>query len=162
MRNEWIGKKIDQREKVFLSKAKVWKKFETNNKLVALNVLFSLIILPKNYTHINMNNVSLVWSMSQSKTTRHIRIVGRKKNYEEEFDESPTKRFESTYQFCDRDINKFRLMLWKAVYPYEYMDSSARSFDASLLSKKEFWSNLTIKYITNTDYKQAKRLLKDL
>ena len=53
-------------------------------------------------------------------------------------------------------------MLWKAVYPYEYMDSSARSFDASLLSKKEFWSNLTIKYITNTDYKQAKRVLKDL
>lgn len=95
--NGWIGKKIDWKEKGFLSKAKVWKKFETNNKLVALNVLFSLIILPKDYTHVNMNNVSLAWSMSQSKTTHHIQIVDRNKNYEQEFDESPTKRFESTY-----------------------------------------------------------------
>ena len=53
-------------------------------------------------------------------------------------------------------------MLWKAVYTYEYKDSSARFVDASLLSKKEFWSNLTIRYITNTDYKQAKRVWKDL
>ena len=97
MRNEWIGKKIDWKEKVFLSKAKVWKKFEANNKLVALNVLFLLIILPKDYTHVNMNDVSLVWSMSQSKTTHLIQIVDRNKNYEEKFDERPTKRFESTY-----------------------------------------------------------------
>ena len=83
--------------KSFPVESKSLEKFEANNKLVALNVLFLLIIQPKDYTHVNMNNVSLVWSMSQSKTTHHIQIVDRNKNYEEEFDESPTKRFESTY-----------------------------------------------------------------
>ena len=28
----------------------------------------------------------------------------------------------NTYHFCDEDIHKFCLMLWKGVYPYEYMD----------------------------------------
>lgn len=92
--NKWIRKKFDWKEKVFLSKAKVWKKFEINNKSVALNIFFLLIILPKNYTQVNVNNPNLVWSMSQSKTAHYIQIMDRNKNYEEDFDESPRKRLE--------------------------------------------------------------------
>ena len=46
-----------------------------------------------------------------------------KKNYKKDFNKDLIKRFENTYEFCDKDINKFILLLRKGVYPYEYMDS---------------------------------------
>ena len=36
------------------------------------------------------------------------------------------KRFANTYEFCDKDINKFILLLRKGIYPYEYMDNWKR------------------------------------
>ena len=36
------------------------------------------------------------------------------------------KKFPSTYQLCNNDLNKFALLLRKSVYPYEYMDSWKR------------------------------------
>ena len=41
-----------------------------------------------------------------------------KKNYEKIFNRGLIKRFASTYEFCDKDINKFILSLRKGVYPY--------------------------------------------
>ena len=45
------------------------------------------------------------------------------KNYDKEFSQDLIKRFSNTYRFCDRDNNKFCLMLRKDVYPCKYMDS---------------------------------------
>ena len=36
------------------------------------------------------------------------------------------KRFANTYEFCNKDIDKFILLLRKGVYPYEYIDSWKR------------------------------------
>ena len=32
------------------------------------------------------------------------------------------EKFPKTYQLCNKDLNKFALLLRKGVYPYEYMD----------------------------------------
>ena len=36
------------------------------------------------------------------------------------------EKFYNTYQLCNKDLNKFALLLRKGVYPYEYMDSWKR------------------------------------
>ena len=38
------------------------------------------------------------------------------------FDEGLSKKFKNTYKFCNRKNDKFCLILWKAPYPYEYID----------------------------------------
>ena len=35
-------------------------------------------------------------------------------------------KFYNTYQLCNKDLNKFALLLRKGVYPYKYMDSWKR------------------------------------
>ena len=51
------------------------------------------------------------------------------------------KRFYKTYQLSDNDINKFKLLLRKGVYPYEYMDSWSKFNDTLLLVKISFTVN---------------------
>ena len=56
------------------------------------------------------------------------------------------KRFYNTYQLSDNDINKFKLLLRKGVYPYEYMDSWSK-FNVTLLpSKDRFYSRLNLEH----------------
>ena len=79
------------------------------------------------------------------------------KNHLKHFNENLIKRFTNTYEFCDGDINKFRLMLRKGVYLCEYMNGSKR-FDETLLPDNEdFYSNLNIEEITDTVYKHPRK-----
>ena len=61
-----------------------------------------------------------------------------KKNYNKDFNKESIKRSAKTYEFCNRDIDKFILLLRKGVYPYEYMDSWERFNEILLPDKKSF------------------------
>ena len=50
------------------------------------------------------------------------RCFNCKKNYKKEINKELIERFSSTYEFCEKDLNKFIMLLRKGVYPYEYMD----------------------------------------
>ena len=81
-----------------------------------------------------------------------------KKNYKNDFNKELIKRFANIYEFCNDDINKFILLLWKCVYPYEYMDSWERFPET--LPDKAFYSSLNMEDITDIDHRHAKRVLK--
>ena len=68
------------------------------------------------------------------------------------------KKFPSTYQFCDGDLNKFVLLLTKGVYPYEYMDSWEKFHETTLPPKEAFYSNLNLQDITDKDYTHAQKV----
>ena len=67
------------------------------------------------------------------------------------------KRFFNTYKFSNDDINKFISLLWKGVYPYEYMDD----WEKFITWKRRFYSHLNMEDITDADYANAKRVCKD-
>ena len=88
------------------------------------------------------------------------RCFSCKKNYKKDFNKELIKGFANRYRFCNKDLNKFILLLRKGVYPYEYMDNWER-FDEKLLPNKEaFYSNLNMEDITDTDYKHANKVFK--
>ena len=70
------------------------------------------------------------------------------------------KRFASTYEFCNKDLNKFILLLRKGVYPYEYMDSWERLNETSLPSKEDFYGNLNMENIDDIDYRHGNNVFK--
>ena len=76
-----------------------------------------------------------------------------KQRYRKKFNKELIKRFASTYEFCNKDLNKFILLLRKGVYPYEYMDNWERFNEKSLPSKESFYSNLNMEYIDDIDYR---------
>ena len=69
-----------------------------------------------------------------------------KQLYRKKFNKELIKRLASTYEFCNKDLNKFILLLRKGVYPYEYMDNWERFNETSLPSKESFYCNLNGKY----------------
>ena len=74
----------------------------------------------------------------------------------EGFDEDFIKKF--TYRFCNGDIDKFMLLLRKAVYPYEYMDDWDRFNEEKLLNKSDFYSSLNMEDISEIDYRHATKV----
>ena len=68
------------------------------------------------------------------------------------------ERFPNTYQLCNKDLNKFELLLEKGVYPYEYMDSWKRFKEESLTDKEIFYSELNKECITDEDYAHAQKI----
>ena len=85
-----------------------------------------------------------------------------KKNYEKDFNKELINRFSSTYEFCNKDMNKFILLLRKGVYPYENMDSWERFDKTSLPDKEAFYSSLNMEDITDVDHRHVKRVFKSL
>ena len=72
-----------------------------------------------------------------------------KKNYKKDFNKKLINRFSSTYEFRNKDINKFILLLRKDAYPYEYMNSWGISNEALLPDKEAFYSNVNMEDITD-------------
>ena len=83
-----------------------------------------------------------------------------KQCYRKKFNKELTKRFPSTYEFCNNDLNKFVLLLRKGVYPYECMDSWERFNEKLLPSKEDFYSNLNMEDISDIDYRHANNVFK--
>ena len=81
-------------------------------------------------------------------------------HYRKKFNKELIKRFASTYEFCNNDLNKFVLLLRKGVYPYECMDTWERFSEISLPSKEDFYSNLNIENINDIDYRHANNVFK--
>ena len=94
-------------------------------------------------------------------TTKDEKLIFRcfscKKNYEKDFNKELIKRFANTYSFCNKDLNKFILLLRKSVHPYECMDNWERFNETLLPNKKAFYSNLNMEDITDTDYIHANK-----
>ena len=83
-----------------------------------------------------------------------------KQYYEKGFNKELIKRFASTFEFCNGNLNKFNLLLRKGIYPYEYMDNWER-FDETLLpSKESFYSNLNMENIDDIDYRHGNNVFK--
>ena len=57
--------------------------------------------------------------------------------------------------------NKFILLLKKAVYPYEYMDSWKRFDETALPNKEAFYSELNLEDITDEDYTHAQEVFEE-
>ena len=65
------------------------------------------------------------------------------KSYQRQFDEKLQEQL-NTYKFSNDDNNKFILLLWKGVYPYEYIDDW-KKFNETVLPKKTRFL-LSLKY----------------
>ena len=80
--------------------------------------------------------------------------------YEKKFNKELIKRFKCTYEFCNKGLNKFILLLRKGVYPYEYMDNWERFNETLLPSKESFYSNLNMENIDDIDYRHGNNVFK--
>ena len=81
-----------------------------------------------------------------------------KQYYEKGFNKELIKRFASTYEFCNKNLNKFISLLRKGIYPYEYMDNWERFEETSLPNKESFYSNL--ENIDDIDYRHGNNVFK--
>ena len=80
------------------------------------------------------------------------------KGYLNKIDEKSKKKFKNMFKFSNNDINKFILLLGKAVYPYEYMDDWEKFYETTLPEKEKFYSCLNMEDITDADYMYRKSL----
>ena len=98
-----------------------------------------------------VNMRSMLTSLSQS--IDEVSEIDRKITYD-----ALIEKFPNTHQLCNKDLNKFALLLRKGVYPYEYMDSWKRFKEESLPDKESFYSELNKEHITDEDYAHAHKI----
>ena len=89
-----------------------------------------------------------------------LKCLNREQYYKKKFNKELIKRFASTYEFCNKDPNKFILLLRKGAYPYEYMDNWERFNETSLPNKKSFYSNLNMENIDDIDCRYGNDVFK--
>ena len=80
--------------------------------------------------------------------------------YRKKINKELIKKFKSTYEFCNKDLNKFILWLRKGAYPYEYMHNWERFNETSLPNKESFYSNLNMENIDDIDYRHGNNVFK--
>ena len=84
------------------------------------------------------------------------------KRFSEKLEEKLTAKFKNIYRFCNKDIDKFMLLLRKDIHPYEYMDDWSRFDEEQLPGKSDFYSGLNMEEISGIDYRHAKKYLINL
>ena len=87
-------------------------------------------------------------------------VFNCKSYYEKDFNKELIKRFASMYEFCNKNLNKFVLLLRKGVHRYEYMDNWERFNETSLPNKESFYSNLNMENIEDIDYRHCNNVFK--
>ena len=117
---------------------------ETDNKISQID--------KKEQENNSMDNMrSLVSSLSQS--------IDKVSEIDHKISYIPLiKKFPNTYQLCNKDLNKFELLLRKGVYPYEYMDKWGKFKEESLPDKESFYSELNKEGITDENYAHAQKV----
>ena len=70
------------------------------------------------------------------------------------------EKFPCTSKFAKNNINKFKLLLRKGVYLYEYMDNFDKFEETQLPSKEQFNSTFRNTKISDNDYKHAQKVWK--
>ena len=80
------------------------------------------------------------------------------KNYQHKFNEKLKERFFNADKFSNHNNNRFILLLWKGVHPYEYMNDWEKFNETSIPEKEDFYSHLNMEDITDEDYVHAKRV----
>ena len=68
------------------------------------------------------------------------------------------ERFYNTYQLCDDNIEKFKLLFRKGVYPYEYIDSWEKLKTSVPLDKKCYYSELNDENIKDSELVHVKNV----
>ena len=63
--------------------------------------------------------------------------------------------------FSNNKINECILLLRRGAYSYEYMNDWEKVNEKLLLEKEEFYSNLNIENIIDSDYNHVKRICDD-
>ena len=121
------------------------------NKISEIDNKISQIDKKETKNKFTDNMRSMITSLSKS--IDKVSEIDRKISYD-----SLIEKFYNTYQLCNKDLNKFALLLRKGVYPYEYMDSWERFKEESLPDKESFYSELNNEHITDGDYAHAQKV----
>ena len=68
------------------------------------------------------------------------------------------QRFPNTYRLCNNNVDKFKLLLRKGVYPHEYVDSWQKFELPVPLDKKHYYSKLNDSNISDKDIEHVKNV----
>ena len=80
------------------------------------------------------------------------------KRFSEKSEEKLIIKFKNIYRFCNKDIDKFMLLLRKDIHPYEYMGDWSRFDEEQLPGKSDFYSGLNMEEISGIDYRHAEKV----